>query len=239
MPTYNELRAAYGLDPVGSFTELTGEATDELPDGLTIDDPEIMDFVTLLDADGNELEPGSDAADTSTVTAIRRSTTATRLKALFGDVAEVDAFTGMVSEPHVAGKEFGELQLAMWTQQFQALRDGDRFFYGNDPALAAIADAYGIDYRRSLGDVIAANTDVDIDELSASVFLLGTTAAVESSDDADGSVPTGESVAADPDDMTVDADPDDTGDGVDRRQDRVDGDRRDRPPRRARPARRT
>ena len=96
----------------------------------------------------------------------------------------------MVSEPHVAGTEFGELQLAMWTQQFQALRDGDRFFYGNDPALAAIADAYGIDYRRSLADVIAANTDVDVDELPANVFLLGTTAAVESSADATAPLPT-------------------------------------------------
>ena len=161
MPTYNDLRAAYGLDPVDSFVELTGEATDELPDGLTIDDPEIMDFVTLLDADGNELEPGSEAADTETVTALRRSTTAARLKALFGDVDEVDAFTGMVAEPHVTGTEFGELQLAMWTQQFQALRDGDRFFYANDPALDAIAETYGVDYRRSLGDVIAANTDIE------------------------------------------------------------------------------
>ena len=119
MPSYNELRAAYGLDPVASFIELTGEATDELPDGLTIDDPAIMEFVTLLDADGNQLEPGSEAADTSTITAERRSTTAARLKALFGDVDEVDAFTGMVSEPHVAGTEFGELQLAMWTEQFR------------------------------------------------------------------------------------------------------------------------
>ena len=41
----------------------------------------------------------------------------------------------MVAEPHVPGTEFGELQLAMWKKQFQALRDGDRFFYGNDPAL--------------------------------------------------------------------------------------------------------
>ncbi len=63
MPTYNELRAAYGLDPVASFTELTGEDTDQFPDGLDIDDPEILDFVTLLDGDGNELVPGSEATE--------------------------------------------------------------------------------------------------------------------------------------------------------------------------------
>jgi hypothetical protein len=78
----------------------------------------------------------------------------------------------MVSEPHVPGAEFGELQLAMWTRQFEALRDGDRFFYGNDPALDAIAEVYGIDFRRSLSEVIAANTDADPDELPANVFLL-------------------------------------------------------------------
>jgi hypothetical protein len=33
------------------------------------------------------------------------------------------AFGGMVAEPHVPGTEFGELQLAIWTRQFQVLRD--------------------------------------------------------------------------------------------------------------------
>ena len=41
----------------------------------------------------------------------------------------------MVSEKHVPGTEFGALQLAMWKKQFAALRDGDRFFYANDPVL--------------------------------------------------------------------------------------------------------
>ena len=149
---------------------MTGEDTEELPEGLGIDDPEIMEFVALMDAEGNVLVPGSDAADGETVTAVRRSTTAARLRELFGDVDEVDAFTGMVSEPHVAGTEFGELQLAMWTRQFEALRDGDRFFYDNDPALDAIAEVYGVDFRRSLGDVITANTDAA--DVPDNVFLL-------------------------------------------------------------------
>ena len=42
------------------------------------------------------------------------------------------------------GTEFGELQLAIWKRQFEALRDGDRFFYPNDPALPAIQRRYGI-----------------------------------------------------------------------------------------------
>ncbi len=171
MPSYNDLRVAYGLSPVSSFTELTGEATDDLGD-LTIDDPEILDFVRLEDGEGNVLEAGTDAADTETVVAERRSTVAARLAAIFGDVNDVDAFTGMVSEPHVAGTEFGELQLAMWTAQFEALRDGDRFFYGNDAGLDDIAETYGIDYRRTLSEVIADNSSAQLFELPTNAFLL-------------------------------------------------------------------
>jgi hypothetical protein len=39
----------------------------------------------------------------------------------------------MLSEKHLPGSEFGSLQNAIWAQQFQAVRDGDRFFYRNDP----------------------------------------------------------------------------------------------------------
>ncbi len=183
MPSYNDLRQAYGLAPVTSFAELTGEETDEFPADPAIDasnpidDPDILDFVFLADGDGNELEPGTDEADGNTVTAIRRTTTAARLQAVFGTVDEIDAFTGMLSEPHLPGTEFGELQLAIWTQQFEALRDGDRFFYGNDPILDDIAENYGIDYRQSLAEIIAANTGVDQAALPANVFVLDDTAA--------------------------------------------------------------
>jgi hypothetical protein len=62
--------------------------------------------------------------------------------------------------------------LAMWTRQFTALRDGDRFFYGNDPALEMIIELYGIDYRRSLADVIVDNTDLERTDLPATVFVV-------------------------------------------------------------------
>jgi hypothetical protein len=59
----------------------------------------------------------------------------------------------------------------MWRRQFQALRDGDRFFFGNDPNLTLIRLVYGIDFRRTLGDVIALNTDIPRNELEPNVFL--------------------------------------------------------------------
>ncbi len=92
--------------------------------------------------------------------ATRASTLAARLRAIYGSVDDVDAFVGMMSEPHVPGTEFGELQLALWKKQFEALRDGDRFFYLADPALEEIQRRYGISYRHTLAQLIALNTDV-------------------------------------------------------------------------------
>jgi hypothetical protein len=159
IPGYNALRVAYGLAPVSSFADLTGEATQEMPDGLGIDDPAILDFVDLRDSSGAPVEAGD--PEGVAVTDVRRTTVAARLAAIYGDVADVDAFTGMLTERHAPGAELGELQLAMWQHQFAALRDGDRFFYSNDPVLTRISDTYGIDFRRSLADVIDDNTAGD------------------------------------------------------------------------------
>jgi Animal haem peroxidase len=82
-------------------------------------------------------------------------------------VDRVDAFVGMVSEPHVVGTEFGELQRAIWKKQFEALRDGDRFFYAIDAALDVIRSQFWIDYRQTLAQIIERNTGVDV---QANVF---------------------------------------------------------------------
>jgi peroxidase len=160
MPTYNDLRRALGLAPRDSFRAVTGEATESFPSDPQIsptdpiDDPDILDFTSLRDADGNPIALGSPEASEDAVSGVRRTPLAARLKAIYGDVESLDAFVGMVSEPHVPGTEFGELQLASWRRQFTALRDGDRFFYGNDPELARIRALYGIDYRQGLADLI-------------------------------------------------------------------------------------
>ncbi len=90
MPTYNDLRRAYGLAPKTSFVDVTGEATQRFPvDPLInprdpINDPNILDFVELRDADGNLVAPGSDAAEEEVVLGVRRTTVAARLKAVYG-----------------------------------------------------------------------------------------------------------------------------------------------------------
>jgi hypothetical protein len=184
--SYNDLREAYGLDRKGSFVAITGESTDEFPNYAAIDadnpldDPDILDFTQLVDAEGNVLEPGSDEATEGAVEGTRRTALAARLKAIYGDVDKVDAFVGMLAEEHVEGTEFGELQLAMWKRQFEALRDGDRFFYENYSALASIRDEFGIDFEHSLAQIIAMNTELEPDDLQENVFLTASAQGTES-----------------------------------------------------------
>lgn len=174
IPSYNDLRAAFGLPRVTSFTQITGEATDQFPNDPEIDatnpidDPDMLDIVELRDADGNVLTPG--AGEGPPVRAVRRTTLAARLRAIYGSVDEIDAFVGMVAERHLPGSEFGALQAAMWKRQFTALRDGDRFFYGNDAGLRTIRERYGIDYRTTLSALIVANTDLAPGDLPTDVF---------------------------------------------------------------------
>jgi hypothetical protein len=85
----------------------------------------------------------------------------------------VDAFTGMISERHLPGTDLGQLQTAIWTREFTRLRDGDRFFFGNQlQGLNTIRQQYGIDFRTNLGDVIARNSDIPRDEMNENVFLV-------------------------------------------------------------------
>ena len=168
LPRYNALRAAYGLPAKTSFTAITGEATESFPRdpeisrSKPIDDPDILDFVELRDRNGNVIPLGSEAADNDAVVGVRRTTVAARLKAIYGSVSNLDGFTGMLSEAHVPGTEFGELQRAIWKREFESLRDGDRFFYLNDPALPLIRSGFGIDYRRTLAQIIRDNTGAQV-----------------------------------------------------------------------------
>ena len=178
MPNYNDMRRAYGLAPKARFAEVVnGSETFPrdplLTPGNEINDPNSLDFTALFDINGNAIPLGSDAASTSAVNARRRTGLAARLRAIYGTVDRMDSFVGMMAEPHVSGSEFGELQLAIWTKQFQALRDGDRFFYGNQSVLTDIRNILGIDYRHTLAQVIAANTDIPIGDLNANVFVVG------------------------------------------------------------------
>ncbi|HKD99035.1 MAG TPA: peroxidase family protein [Micromonosporaceae bacterium] len=166
MPMYNAMRNAYGLSSKSTFTSVTGESTDVFPAGLGINSPSCLDIVAAFDIHGNPTTV--DAGNATRV--VRRCTLAARLRAIYGTVSNMDAFTGMMSEKHVAGAEMGDLQLAIWKDQFGAARDGDRFFYQNDPLQSFIRQNFGIDSRKTLAQVIALNTDVPASSLPANVF---------------------------------------------------------------------
>jgi len=176
MPTYNQLRQAYGLPAKTTFASITGEATDNFPSdpqltpGNEVNDPNSIDVVSARDQNGTPVAVGL-LDGTASVT--RRTTVAARLKAVYNNnINSVDAFTGMLAEPHVGNSDLGELQTAVWARQFTALRDGDRFFYGNDQGLSTIKNTYGIDYRKTLGQLIALDTDTPAADVHANVFLV-------------------------------------------------------------------
>jgi hypothetical protein len=177
MPSYNRMREAVGLAPQSTFEEVTGEASEAFPteDPLVpasdaIDSPHILDFTSVQNYYGEQLPVGRGRA----VRATRRTTLAARLKAIYGTVDNMDALVGMMSEPHRPGSELGELQDALWRRQFEALRDGDRFFYLNDPALGELEARYGVGYRHSLAELIHLDAKVSASVLPQDVFYAPT-----------------------------------------------------------------
>ena len=54
------------------------------------------------------------------------------LKAVYGNVNNIDPFEGGMAEDHVAGSDLGPLFTKILVDQFTRLMDGDRFFYKNE-----------------------------------------------------------------------------------------------------------
>ena len=139
------LRRAYGLAPKHVVHRRSpARATDRFPPirdrpADPIDDPNILDFVAAARRRRQRRSrSGARTPQEDAVTGVRRTTLAARLKAIYGRRRQASTRSSAWSPSGTSrGTEFGELQLAIWKQQFEALRDGDRFFYLNDPALPA------------------------------------------------------------------------------------------------------
>ena len=56
-------------------------------------------------------------------------------KMLYGSVNNIDLWIGILAEDHLPGKSVGRTLNAMLKAQFENLRDGDFYFYLNDPYL--------------------------------------------------------------------------------------------------------
>lgn len=84
-----------------------------------------------------------------------------KLQQLFGSVNNIDGFVGALAEDHVPGSSAGPLVHAVVGNQFERLRDGDRFFYTADPFLASAGVRRVLDIDKvTLAKVIRWNTDV-------------------------------------------------------------------------------
>jgi hypothetical protein len=84
-----------------------------------------------------------------------------KLEQLFGTVDNIDGFVGALAEDHLPGSSVGPLVKAVVGNQFERLRDGDRFFYTTDPFLRSdpVRRILELD-KVTLAKVIRWNTDV-------------------------------------------------------------------------------
>lgn len=79
------------------------------------------------------------------------------LASVYSGPDEVDPWVGLLSEDAVAGGVTGPTLRRILSQQFRRMRDGDRFFYLNDPDLASERDELN---NTTLAQVIERNTDI-------------------------------------------------------------------------------
>jgi hypothetical protein len=89
------------------------------------------------------------------------------LQQAYGSVDNIDPFDGGLAEDHVQGSDMGPLFTRIIADQFTRLRDGDRFFYGNE---SFNQDELNILRQgNTLAKVIEANTNIT--NLQSDVFV--------------------------------------------------------------------
>ncbi len=80
------------------------------------------------------------------------------LQNLYQDINAIDPWVGMLSEDHMPDALFGPTAMTIISRQFAALRDGDRFYFENDPAFSP-EEIEAIKNTR-LADIIRRNTPI-------------------------------------------------------------------------------
>ncbi len=90
---------------------------------------------------------------------------ASKLETLYGSVDNIDLWVAGLAEDHVPGSSMGETFTAIVVDQFQRLRDGDRFWYEN----VFSGDMLREINSTTLAEVIERNTEID--NLQENVFF--------------------------------------------------------------------
>jgi len=94
-----------------------------------------------------------------------------KLEALYGDVNNIDLWVGLLAEDHAEGSSLGETATTIIADQFERLRDGDRFYYENTLSGSELRNVE----NTTLADIIERNTNAD--SLQANVFVFTPTVA--------------------------------------------------------------
>jgi hypothetical protein len=87
----------------------------------------------------------------------------------YGSVDNIDLWVGALAENHLPGSSIGPLLTAIFQDQFTRLRDGDRFYFENDPSFSPF-DVFLLK-QTTLADVIRRNSGVK--DIQSDVFLFG------------------------------------------------------------------
>ncbi|MEY4935951.1 MAG: hypothetical protein RIS64_2310, partial [Bacteroidota bacterium] len=93
---------------------------------------------------------------------------ASKMQTLYGSVDNIDLWAGLFAEKRLAGKSVGRTVDAMIRAQFEKLRDGDFYYFENDPELTA-ADKSRI-RSTTLKHIIERNTNAG--DLQDNVFFV-------------------------------------------------------------------
>lgn len=97
------------------------------------------------------LEPVTSFADITSDVELQQA-----LEATYGDVNNIDVWVGGLAEDHVPGSSTGELIQTVLVDQFERIRDGDRFWYENLYSGEQLHELQ----NTSLADVILRNTEI-------------------------------------------------------------------------------
>ena len=94
-----------------------------------------------------------------------------KLETLYGDVNNIDLWVGLLAEDHAEGSSLGETSTLIIADQFERLRDGDRFYYENTMSDREIRQIE----NTTLADIIEQNTNNR--SLQSNVFFFAPTIA--------------------------------------------------------------
>lgn len=97
-----------------------------------------------------------------------------KLQAAYSSIDDMDPWVGLLTEEHLEDSAVGETLAAVLSDQFARVRDGDRFFYLNDPFFIDQPALTRELEETQLSDIIGRNTNIDRNTLPDNAFFVCT-----------------------------------------------------------------